>query len=121
MRGDASPSVNPANTSHVVGQCQLTQPEQVDQAIDLAAAAQSGWDQTSAEERAAIIERAADLFEENSAELLALCVAEAGKTVPDAISELREAVDFLRYYSQQAKGSFAAPLRPEPGRHLRSA
>ncbi len=111
MPGDTSPSVNPANTSHVVGNCQLTQLEQVDQAIDLAAAAQTAWDRTPAAERAAIIERAADLFEENSAELLALCVAEAGKTVPDAISELREAVDFLRYYAQQAKDSFATPVR----------
>ena len=111
MPGDASSSVNPADISHMVGICRLTEPAQVDQAIDLAAAAQTSWDQTPAEERAAIIERAANLFEENSAELLALCVAEAGKTIPDAISELREAVDFLRYYAQQAKDSFATPVR----------
>ena len=110
MLGDECPSTNPSDCSHVVGSCRLAQPEQVDEAISLASAAQLTWDRTPAEERAEIIERAADLFEQNRPELLALCVAEAGKVVPDAISELREAVDFLRYYAQQARESFAEAM-----------
>jgi len=109
--GDEVPSLNPANVSEVVGHCCLAQPEHVDQAIALASAAQGAWSRTPANKRAEIIERAADLFEENGPELLALCVAEAGKIIPDAISELREAVDFLRYYAQQARETFADPVR----------
>ena len=68
-----------------------------------------------AEERSEILEKVADLFEEHGPELMALCVAEAGKTIPDALSELREAVDFIRYYSAQAKVSFGEPeLLPGP-------
>jgi len=55
------------------------------------------------------LNRAADLFEDHRAELLTLCVAEAGKTIPDAIAELREAVDFLRYYAAQASRQFGEP------------
>ncbi len=114
MPGDEAPSLNPADISDVVGYCQLARPEHVDQAIALATEAQTAWDRTSADQRAEIIERAADLFEQNGAELLALCVSEAGKIIPDAISELREAVDFLRYYAQQARASFTEP-REMPG------
>jgi RHH-type proline utilization regulon transcriptional repressor/proline dehydrogenase/delta 1-pyrroline-5-carboxylate dehydrogenase len=106
MPGETVPSVNPADTGEVVGICKLAAPEHVDTALDLAIANQPAWDRTSANDRAAILDRAADLFEEHSEELLALCVAEAGKTVPDAISELREAVDFLRFYGAEARKLF---------------
>jgi RHH-type proline utilization regulon transcriptional repressor/proline dehydrogenase/delta 1-pyrroline-5-carboxylate dehydrogenase len=109
MQGVEAPSVNPADTSQVVGVCQLASAEHVDTAIDAAVAGQVSWDNTPAQERAAILNRAADLFEEHTAELFGLCVAEAGKTVPDAISELREAVDFLRFYAAQAIQHFGDP------------
>ena len=57
-----------------------------------------------AAERAAALRRAADLYEENAAELTALATREAGKTLPDAIAEVREAVDFLRYYADAGRG-----------------
>jgi len=109
MPGIEEPSVNPADNSHVVGTCQLASPEHVDAALKQAVAGQHTWDRTPVAERAAILNRAGDLFEAHSAELLALCVAEAGKTLPDAISELREAVDFLRYYATQSCNLFGAP------------
>ena len=59
------------------------------------------------EKRAAILERAATLFEEHTAALVARCVREAGKTLPDAIGEVREAVDFLRYYAARARRDFS--------------
>ncbi len=68
------------------------------------------WDRTPARERAAMLEKAADLMEENAPEFMALCAREAGKTVHDAIAEVREAVDFLRYYALQARKHFDAPL-----------
>ena len=109
LDGAEVPSLNPAKTSEVVGMCKQAIPGNVDAALELAASAQVGWDRTPADERARILNKAADLYEEHTAELLALCVKEAGKTIPDAISELREAVDFLRYYGAQASELFGAP------------
>ena len=110
MAGKETPSVNPADTSEVVGVCHQADEEQVDRAIELAVAAQPSWDRLGAEERAAILNRAADLYEDHRDELLSLCVREGGRTIPDSISELREAVDFMRYYGAQAKKHFGEPI-----------
>lgn len=110
MSGVEEPSVNPANTGEVVGICHQAEEAHVDAALDLAVAGQVAWDRTPADERAKVLNRAADLFEAHHAELLALCVSEGGKTIPDAISELREAVDFFRYYAAQSLRHFGAPL-----------
>jgi len=108
--GEGIPSVNPANTADVVGTCVLASEKNVEAALSAAVAGQPAWNGISAADRAAILNTAADLYEENSAELLELCVREAGKTIPDAISELREAVDFIRYYAAQSLRHFAAPI-----------
>ncbi len=109
VKGEGVPSVNPANLEHVVGLCVQASQSDVDAALDAAQQAQPAWDRTPAEERAAILNRAADLYEEHTAELLALCTAEAGKTLTDGIAELREAVDFLRYYGAEACRLFGEP------------
>ena len=115
LPGTEAPSLNPADTDTVIGVCQLAKPEYVDAALELALAGQPAWDRTSAHDRAAILDRAADLFENNTAALMSLCVSEAGKTIPDSISELREAVDFLRYYAAQARELFSEPsVMPGP-------
>jgi len=102
---------NPADRERTAGTCMLADQPAVDRAIDLAHRAQAGWDLTAAEQRAATLEQVAALFEEHGPELMALCVTEAGKTIPDALSELREAVDFIRYYAAQARSSFGEPQR----------
>ncbi len=107
-------SLNPADTSQPVGTCRFASAEDVKHAIDVALDGHVAWDKMPAGARSAALNRAADLFEENAAELLSLCVAEGGKTIPDAIAELREAVDFLRYYGAQAVRSFSEP-RELPG------
>ena len=113
--GDAVPSVNPADTTHAVGICKQSTPELVDEALAAAVKGQRAWDRTPARDRAAVLNRAADLLEANTPQLLALCVAEAGKIIPDTVPELREAVDFLRYYAQQATDLFGEPeLLPGP-------
>ncbi len=115
VTGTEAPSVNPANTAEVVGICHLAAAEDVDRALDLAVAGQVAWDLTPADERAAILNKAADLFETHHAELISLCVTEGGRTIPDSISELREAVDFLRYYGAQAQRHFGEPqIMPGP-------
>ena len=75
----------------------------VDNALALSANAQPAWNGTSAFHRSEILQKAAELFEVHGPELMALCVKEAGKTTPDALGELREAVDFLRYYATESE------------------
>ena len=109
LDGPARPSTNPANHRQTVGVCKLADQSAVDKALDLAEPAQAEWDLIDVGERAIVLRRAAELFEEHAAELMALCVQEAGKSVPDALSELREAVDFLRYYSVEAARHYGEP------------
>ena len=83
-------------------------------AITRAQAAFPGWSATPVDERAAILERLADLLEANRDELMAICVQEAFKTIPDAIGEVREAADFCRYYAQQARSGLQSIELPGP-------
>lgn len=84
-----------------VGQVVFAHLDHVSAAIDVAQQGFSAWQATPSSERAAPLDRLADLLEINLAELVALCHQEAGKTIHDAIDEVREAVDFCRYYAQQ--------------------
>ena len=110
LAADANVPVNsPANTREVVGLTRDASQAEIRAAMEAAAAAQPQWDATPAGERAACLERAADLLEQRRGQFLSLLVREAGKTLPDAVAELREAVDFCRYYAAQARQLFAAP------------
>jgi RHH-type proline utilization regulon transcriptional repressor/proline dehydrogenase/delta 1-pyrroline-5-carboxylate dehydrogenase len=102
LDGPARARHEPANRQRAVGQVIEATPAQADQALAEAEAAQPAWDAKGVEARAAILRRAADLFETNQAALTARIVAEGGRTVPDALMEVREAVDFLRYYAAEA-------------------
>jgi RHH-type proline utilization regulon transcriptional repressor/proline dehydrogenase/delta 1-pyrroline-5-carboxylate dehydrogenase len=92
---------NPADRADIVGAVTPADPTRIDAA--LAAAAASNWGATPVTERAACLERAADAMEANAPELIALCVREAGKTIADGVAEVREAVDFCRYYALRAR------------------
>jgi RHH-type proline utilization regulon transcriptional repressor/proline dehydrogenase/delta 1-pyrroline-5-carboxylate dehydrogenase len=74
----------------------------------------AAWAAQSLEQRAAILERAADRLEVNRGRLLALLQSEAGKTLEDALAELREAVDYCRYYAAQARVALTATAMPGP-------
>jgi RHH-type proline utilization regulon transcriptional repressor/proline dehydrogenase/delta 1-pyrroline-5-carboxylate dehydrogenase len=100
--GKAHTLVNPAKPGEAVGSVMEATAEQVSAAVLAAAEAQPAWAKRPVAERAAILERAADLYEENAVEFFALVTREAGKSLADGVSELREAVDFLRYYATQA-------------------
>ncbi len=101
--GRGRPSTSPFDHGTVVGMVTFAMASQADKAMDLAANAFSQWDATPVGERAAILRKAADLLALHRPELMALCVAEAGKCIRDAVSEVREAVDFLRYYAAEAE------------------
>jgi RHH-type proline utilization regulon transcriptional repressor/proline dehydrogenase/delta 1-pyrroline-5-carboxylate dehydrogenase len=100
--------VNPAALGEVIGTVTPADASAVDAAITAAVNAQPDWDATPAGERAGILLKAADLFEANLPELVSYCVREGGRCVPDSISEVREAVDFLRYYAHRAQLEFSA-------------
>ncbi len=102
--------LDPADRGRRVGEVAEAGADAVDQALARAVRAQPDWNAGGAETRAQCLERAADLMEQDRAGLMALAVREAGKTIPDALSEVREAVDFLRYYAQRARADFARPL-----------
>jgi RHH-type proline utilization regulon transcriptional repressor/proline dehydrogenase/delta 1-pyrroline-5-carboxylate dehydrogenase len=100
---------NPADRRDIVGQWQAADSAAVEQALRNAVAAQPAWDATPAASRAAILEHAADLLEQRMPQYIALCTKEAGKTIADGVAEVREAVDFLRYYAGQARKLFGVP------------
>ncbi len=112
--GQAQPVRNPARRSEQVGDVVWATAEHVEKALKTASEAAVRWDATPAYERAACLEKVADLYEAHTAELMALCVREAGKSLADAIAEVREACDFCRYYAAQARARFDQPL-PMPG------
>jgi len=105
----ALPVTNPADRRQTVGEWQPADSATVEKALANAVTAQPAWDRTPAPSRAAILEHAANLLEQRLPDYIALCVKEAGKTLPDSVAEVREAVDFLRYYAAQARTQFGAP------------
>ncbi len=107
--GEERPIYNPAEHHDTVGLVVEASVEHVKKAIGIAQEAQHKWDATPVDKRAAYLRRAADLFDSNRAELMALCMREGGKTVDDAVAEVREASDFLRYYAMMARQGFAQP------------
>jgi len=107
--GRESRVVNPARLAEAVGVVESADTALVLSAVDIARAAQPQWDALGASARADILRRAADAFEERLPELAAIAVREAGKTLPDSVAEVREAVDFLRYYAGFAAARMSAP------------
>ncbi len=103
------PVSSPADTSQLVGHTRDATAEEIRAAMAEAAAAQPAWDATPAEARAACLVKAADLLQQRRGTFLSLLVREAGKTLPDAMAELREAVDFCRYYAARGRELFGAP------------
>lgn len=108
---NGQPVVCPANTKKVVGGCRKADANDVNKALNLASAAQPAWDALGGAARAAILERAADMMEARMPQLVGLIAYEAGRTLNDGVSEVREAVDFLRYYALQARRRFQLPER----------
>ncbi|MCZ6862838.1 MAG: bifunctional proline dehydrogenase/L-glutamate gamma-semialdehyde dehydrogenase PutA [Alphaproteobacteria bacterium] len=113
--GPGKPVLDPADQMRQVGSVFEATGDEVGAALATAHKVAPDWENTLAEERAACLDRTGDLFEEHLPELMALAVREAGKTVPDALSEVREAVDFCRYYAARARAEFAEPsILPGP-------
>ena len=108
-RGEARELVSPADGRAVLGRVVEASGRDIEAALKLTSAAAPAWDARGGTARAALLEAAADLIENEPAPLLALLMGEAGKTLPNAVSELREGIDALRYYAAEARRKFARP------------
>lgn len=102
-KGKPRDAVSPADRTRIVGQVYEATREEVSLAIEGALDGFTDWSARSAADRAAVLRRTADLYEDNVAELCAIATREAGKILLDGIAEVREAVDFLRYYANEAE------------------
>ncbi|MEZ5955448.1 MAG: bifunctional proline dehydrogenase/L-glutamate gamma-semialdehyde dehydrogenase PutA [Hyphomonas sp.] len=101
----------PWHTETIVGACKEADDAAIDRALTAATAFQPEWDRLGGAKRAAHLRAMADALEANTRRLMALMAQETGKTLEDGIAEVREAVDFLRYYAAQAEKDFAGPVR----------
>jgi len=109
-RRAARPVASPADQRDTVGQVSEASLADVASAYETASAAFPGWSNTPAEKRAAALDGAADLLQGRLPELVALIVREGGRTPADALSEVREAIDFCRYYAAEARSRLARPI-----------
>ncbi len=105
--GEAHPVRNPFDSREPVGEVYFTSDAELEEALQRAQAAFPAWNATPVAQRAAALDALADSLEANMAELIVLCTREAGKGLQDGIDEVREAVDFCRYYAVQARHMMA--------------
>jgi RHH-type proline utilization regulon transcriptional repressor/proline dehydrogenase/delta 1-pyrroline-5-carboxylate dehydrogenase len=107
--------LSPSDRARKVGNVRNATPADVDRAFAAGRQGFTRWSRISVEERAATLDKLADLLEEDRDRLLALLALEAGKTLDDGVAEIREAVDFCRYYANQARKQFGdAEVMPGP-------
>ena len=102
---------NPSNTQEQIGHAIKLDENQVETAIIAAEQAFATFSKTKASERAQMLRRLADLLEDNMPRFMAIAIREAGKTIPNAIGEVREAIDFCRYYANECERHFSEPVK----------
>lgn len=113
--GTTSPVLNPADHRDVVGQVTEVEIEAAARIARLAADGAKQWAAVPPADRAACLDRAADIMQSRIEPLMGIIIREAGKSAANAIGEVREAIDFLRYYAEQARrtlGPSHVPLGP---------
>lgn len=108
--GEPTPVLNPTNLSAPVGTVREARDEDIEAALHRASLAQPEWDRKGGKDRATVLREVGDSLEEHRDTLADLLVREAGKTYGDVIAEIREAVDFCRYYAVNAEKQFSEPI-----------
>jgi len=108
------PVGNPADHEDIVGTVVFASEQEAATAARIAGEAVESWAAVPVDQRAAMLERAAETMQARMGILIGLAVREAGKSIPNGIAEVREAIDFLRYYAMQARNGVrqARPLGP---------
>ncbi|ASV83290.1 delta-1-pyrroline-5-carboxylate dehydrogenase [Ochrobactrum quorumnocens] len=112
VRGETRPVLNPGDHSDVVGKVTEIAVADVATAMKAAEKATASWSKVSPADRAACLDRASDIMQREMPELLGLIMREAGKSMPNAIAEVREAIDFLRYYAEQTRRTLGVAHKP---------
>lgn len=107
------PVLNPVNHAELVGSLKYHSTDEMADIVTRAHSAFTQWSKTDVLERANLLRRIADILERHRDELIAICIKEAGKLTSDSIDEVREAVDFCRYYAARAE-DLAQDTRMEP-------
>ncbi|MDX8126425.1 bifunctional proline dehydrogenase/L-glutamate gamma-semialdehyde dehydrogenase PutA [Methylomonas sp. OY6] len=110
IRGEPHPVYSPHDQHSLVGEVVFSSANDIEQALQQATRAFDDWRLCPVASRAGYLLKAADLLEQQRLELVALCIREGGRTVRDALAEVREAVDLCRYYAACAVEQFAQPL-----------
>ena len=108
--GDQLPITSPGNRNKIIGHYSPASKEDIELAFSLANSAQLEWDAFGGEDRAELLNKMADALEQKIPTLMSIIVAEAGRTIADALAEVREAIDFCRYYAEQAIQHFSTPI-----------
>jgi RHH-type proline utilization regulon transcriptional repressor/proline dehydrogenase/delta 1-pyrroline-5-carboxylate dehydrogenase len=108
---DARQVHKPHDRASLLGATSEATDQQIEQALATAAKAARGWVDMGVDKRAQCLERAAELMEARMTRLLGLLVAEVGKTLNDAVAEVREAIDFCRYYAMKAREDLSGEMR----------
>ena len=106
IQGTPEEICSPSDRRSIVGHVEEAGDDAIEAALNAAEAASVQWSRIDVEERAACLERAADMLEQHRAEFMALCIREGGKTVVDSLNEVREATDFCLYYAAIARSIF---------------
>ena len=109
------PISSPYDTAQQVGTVRAATAPEIGEMIARAVAFQPEWDGLGGDVRATLLEEVADQYEAHTPEFLSLCMREAGKSLVDAVLEVREAVDFLRYYAAEARAHFTPEGFALPG------
>lgn len=111
---NAQSITSPSHLQQVIGYVNKAGEPEVENALVVATASMRKWEETPVNERALILERAAELFQQEMPRLVAILNKEAGKCIPDSISEIREAIDFCRYYAYRARIDLIPQILPGP-------
>ncbi len=109
--GEKHSIINPCNNRLTVGEVIYADKQAIEQALSTATLAFNEWRLCPVANRAGYLLKAAELLEQHRLELVSLCVREGGRTIKDALAEVREAVDFCRYYAQSAVELFSVPIK----------
>jgi RHH-type proline utilization regulon transcriptional repressor/proline dehydrogenase/delta 1-pyrroline-5-carboxylate dehydrogenase len=109
-RLERRPVRDPSDRRRTLGEVAFADAPTAERALAVAHAGFAGWSRVLVADRAAILDRAAELFAEDAGSLIYLCCREGGRTLADSIADWREAVDFLRYYAAEARRLLAEPI-----------
>lgn len=111
---NAKSVTSPSNKDQVIGQVCKAEEAEVEEALKVAISAAKDWEETPVAERATILERAAEMFQQEMPELIAILSREGGKSILDAMAEVRETIDYCRYYAHRARIDLVPQPLPGP-------